>query len=508
MDANIKTTTLEVSSLVYSGENICSAESDLIVPDNMPDIGSVLQISACCATSACDSQTDRILLTGNVFFNILYIADTPQKEVRAINAKAVFSNIFSAPGVKDTMPVFSSANVSRVSFKLANCRKLSVHGDVLGSVKVYNNSSVTLPTEIEGAEMKTCPVSFSVIKAHGNAQESVTDSFELAPSKSMAIEILRDELTITDKAIKVIHNKAIIKGTACISVLYRGENGPEMAKADIPFTKVVSVEGLEDNMDVSFTIDIQGWETRLTPNENGENRIIDVETMLYFNVVGRVSTSTNAITDAYFPGCCLECSKNALSVSTSDAAETEECGIKGTVKLPSAIGEIESVCDIKGLPKVLKVRRSENDIVIDGCVCLSILYKTNNPEEKFASIDCDIDFSHSINGEKYADIPTVSAELKHTNYSISAGNALDIRGLVYLNITSSSSCEKNLVTEVKLKESEKTDAPSILISYINSNSSLWDIAKSYNISQNKLMSANGIKTEDELKNCCALVIPR
>lgn len=508
MDANIKTTTLEVSSLIYGGENTCSAESDLIVPDNMPDIRSILQISASCATSACDPQTDRILLTGNVFFNILYVADTPAREVRAINAKAVFSNIFSAPGVKDTMPVFSSANVSSVSYRLANCRKLSVHGDVLGSVKAYNNSTVTLPTEIEGAEMKTCPVSFSVIKAYGGAQESVTDSFELAPSKSAAVEILRDEVTISDKAIKVIHNKAIIKGTACASVLYRSENGLDMAKTDIPFTKVVSIEGLEETMDVSFTIDIQGWETKLTPNESGENRIIDVETMLYFNVAGRVSSSVNAITDAYFPGGCLECTRNALSVSGANASDTEECGVKGTIKLPPSPGEIESVCDIKGFPRILKVSRRETDIVIDACVSVSVLYRTNNPEERTAGYTYDLDFSHTISGEKYSDLPKVKAELKHMSYGLSGGNSIDVRGLMYLNITLAPSGEENLVTDARLTESEKTDAPSILISYINSASSLWDIAKSYNISRGKLMSANGIKTEDELRGRSALVIPR
>ncbi len=508
LDANIKTTTLEVSSRIYSGENTCSAECDLIVPDNMPDIRSVLQISASCATSACDPQTDRILLTGNVFFNILYVSDLPGREVRSINAKAVFSNIFSSPGVRDDMTVFSSATVSAASYKLANCRKLSVHGDVRGTVNVYSNSSLTLPTQIEGAEVKTVPLSCSVIKAVGSAQESITDSFELPPSKPSAVQILRDEVKITDKAVKVIHNKAIIKGTACVSVLYSGESGIEQAKTDIPFTKVVSVDGLEENMDVSFTIDIQGWETKLTAAENGENRVIDVETMLYFHVAGRVCTYVEAIADAYFPGKGLKCVLADVTPSPAEKAELEECGVKGVIKLPPASGEIESIYDIKGFPGEVKVSRREGDIVMEAFVTVSVLYKTNNPEERTASYSYNVEYSHSISGEKYSALPSVKAELKHMSCSVGGGNSIDVRGLMYLTLTPNRAESETVVTSAEITDEEKSTAPSVLISYITSDKSLWDIAKGYNISPSKLMAANGINTEDELKGRQALVIPR
>lgn len=508
MDANIKTTLLEVSNEIFSGENTFSAESDLIVPDNMPDILNVLQISANCATSACDPQTDRVLLTGNVFFNILYLADTPKHEVKSINTKAVFSNIFSTPGVTDSMPVFSSAAVSSVSFKLANCRKLSVHADVLGKISVSSNSQLTIPTEIEGAEMRTAPLSCSVIKATGSAQESVTDSFDLSPSKAPAVEILRDEVKLAEKAIKIIHNKAIIKGAVSVTVLYSSESGIDQAKNEIPFTKVVNVDGLEDTMEVDCTIDIQGWETELTTDENGEKRTIDVETMLYFNIVGKITASCSVITDAYYPGGKLECVRSGLSLSAAETRDIEECAVKGTIKLPAALGDIETIHDIKGCPRILRIVRNDTDISIEGIVTVSLLFRTNNPESPVGSYTYDVDFSHRQSGEKYSVLPKVSAELKHMSYSIGAGNSIEVRGLAALTIISASACEQSVVTNVRLSDEEKKDVPSILISYIAEEKSLWDIAKNYNISRSKLMAANDIKSEEELKNRRALVIPR
>lgn len=508
MDTNIKSTVLEVSSEIFSGESVVPAENDLIVPDNMPDILSILQISANCAISACDAQNDRILLTGNVFFNILYLADTPRREVKAINTKAVFSNIFSAPGVNENLPVTSKAVVSSVSFKLANCRKLAVHADVLGSVSVSGNSQLSIPTEIEGAEMLTSPLTCSVIKARGTAQETVTDSFELPASKAPATEILRDEVRLSDKAVKVIHNKAIVKGSVTVTVLYCSEAGIEQAKTDIPFTKVVNVEGLEDSMDVDCTIDIQGWETALTADENGEQRVIDVETMLYFCITGRETATCSAITDAYLPGGRLDCDRSGLSLTTPPVSEVEECAVKGSVRLPSDQGDIESVLDIKGCPRITRVSREESELVIEGAVTVSLLFRTNNPEAPVGSLSSDVDFRHTLSGEKFAILPMAEADLKHMSYSIGSGNTIEIRGLSTVTLTSSAPLERSVITSVRAGEEEKREAPSILISYIAGDRSLWDIAKKYNISRAKLMAANDISSEDELKSRKALVIPR
>ncbi|MGN1098483.1 MAG: SPOCS domain-containing protein, partial [Clostridia bacterium] len=398
--------------------------------------------------------------------------------------------------------------VSGISYKLTNCRKLSVHGDLIGRISVSNNAEITLPTQIEGAEVKTAPISCSVIKARGSAQETVTDSFDLSPAKPAVTEILRDEVKITERAIKIIHNKAIIKGMVGVTVLYNSESGIQQVKNDIPFTKVVNVEGLEDDMTVDYTIDVQGWETELNAGENGENRTIDVETMLYFNVVGRVVGGCTSITDAYFPGYNLECERKALSFSSPAQKETEECGVKGTIKLPAAIGEIETVHDIKGCPRIIRTVREDGDIVIEGVVTVSLLFRTDNPDAPTGSYSYDVDFRHILNGEKYTEIPKVSADLKNMSYSVGTGNSIDVRGIAVIYLESVNSCEQSVITDVRLGNEMEKNFPSILISYINEEKSLWEIAKSYNISLSKLMAANDITSEDELKNRRALVIPR
>ncbi len=508
MDLKVTTAALEVSSEICRGENVFGAESDLIVPDNMPDILSILQISANAATSACDPQNDRVLLTGNVFFNILYVADTPKREVRAINTGAVFSNIFSTPGVRDAMPVLSQVDVSSISYNLANCRKLSVHCELNGKITVYSTSKLELPTSIEGAELLSVPVSCSVIKAQGCAQETVTDSFALPGDKNAAIQILRDEVKITDQAIKTIRNKAIIKGSVGVTVLYDGETGIKKFNGDIPFTKVINVDGLEENMEIEYTVDVQGWETELSADESGEKRTVDVETMLYFNVLGRLSQSYTAISDAYFPGQNLVCERQRLSLSPYFPAEVEECPVKGSVRLPAAAGEAETIYDIGGSAIITKVSQEDGEIDIEGTAAVSILYRTPNPEFPTASQGFEVEFHHRMSGNGHRQPPIVTASLKNLSCSIAGGGALEIRGTAVLTLKQQSDSDISLITAVRLEEEPAAQAPSILISYINNDKSLWEIAKGYNISRDKLMAANDIKSEDELKQKRALIIPR
>ncbi len=506
MELKVTTTELELSSEICRSENAFGAESDLIVPDNMPDILSILQISANAATSACDPQNDRVLLTGNVFFNILYVADTPGREVRAINTGAVFSNIFSAPGVRDSMPVQSEVRVSSVNYDLTNCRKLSVHSELLGRITVYSSASLSLPTAIEGAEVLTADISCSVIKARGCAQETVTDSFDL-PDRGPITEILRDEVRVTDRAVKLIRGKAIVKGTLGVSVLYSCEGGIRLFKGEIPFTKVVNVEGLEEDMSVDCTIDVQGWETELGVGESGDGQSLDVETMLYFSVLGRRSQSCTAITDAYYPGGRLVCETQTLSLSVQGRSDAEDCGIKGTIRLPAGAGEAELVHDVNGCPRINRVYEEDGDMVVEGAVDLNILYRTANPDYPTASHSASLDFRHVLSG-KYDGVPTVSARLRDMSCSLSGGNSIEVRGVAALSAQARASQDRVLVTSVKLEDAEPREAPSILISYMNGQRSLWEIAKDYNISREKLLSANDIKSEDELGSCRALVIPR
>ena len=507
MELNVTSAALEISGEICRSENSFGAESDLIVPDNMPDILSILQISANAATSACDPQTDRVLLTGNVFFNILYVADTPKREVRAINTGAVFSNIFSAPGVRDSMPVQSEVAVSSISYDLTNCRKLSVHGELTGRIAVYSNTELSLPPTVEGAETQTAQIVCPVIKARGSAQETVTDSFEL-PAEKRAAEILRDEVKVTDRAVKIIRNKAVVKGTLGVTVLYCGEAGIQQFKGEIPFTKVVNVDGLEEDMSVDCAIDVQGWETELSVGENGETKGIDVETMLYFNVLGRRNQSCCAITDAYYPGGQLICEKQTVSLSAAPEGETEECAVKGSIRLPASVGEIELVYDISGSPRINRVYRDDGNIVAEGSAAVSVLYRTANPEFPTASHSAQLEFRHIFSGEKYDSIPQVTARLRDMSCSLSGGNSIEVRGIAVLSVRPVGSRELTLVTSVRLEEEPPRDVPSILISYITGEKSLWEIAKSYNISREKLMSANDIKSEEELKGRRALVVPR
>ncbi len=508
MELKVTNAALEASGELFRGENTFGAESDLIVPDNMPDILSILQISANAATSACDPQNDRVLLTGNVFFNILYVADTPKREVRAINTGAVFSNIFSASGVRDSMPVMSEVSVSSVSYDLANCRKLSVRSELKGRITVYNSAKLDLPTAVEGAEIQSMQVNCSVIKARGSAQETVTDSFVLPDTVAAAAQILRDEVKILDKAIKIIRSKAIIKGTIGVSALYDGDGGIRKFTGEIPFTKVVNVDGLEENMDVEYTVDIQGWETELSSDESGEKRTLDVETMLYFNVLGRLPQSCSAITDAYYPGHRLVCEKRRLSLSAYTPPETEECAVKGSVRLPSAAGDVDRVYDIGGSPIITRIARDEEDIVIEGAAAVSVLYRTLNPEFPTASYSFEVEFRHRLAGDKYTELPRVTAELKNMSCSVSGGGALEVRGAAVLTIAGSAAGDIEVVTGLTLEEETADESPSILISYMTSDRSLWEIAKSYNVSRDKLMAANDIKTEEELRDRRALIIPR
>ena len=94
MEISVKNDNLAVCTAVCHIKSDFGTECDVIVPDSKPDIARVLQLSATVKVTNCETQNDRVIASGTVKFNILYLADNDEKSVKSIETSCVFSNLF------------------------------------------------------------------------------------------------------------------------------------------------------------------------------------------------------------------------------------------------------------------------------------------------------------------------------------------------------------------------------------------------------------------------------
>jgi len=238
MEMNIKNETLPVCSAVCRSKNNFSSECDIIVPDTKPDILKVLQLSAIPKVTNCEIRSGHVIVSGSIRFDILYLADDEEKCVKSITSSCEFSNLVRDGSINDSMLAFTDVDVCNLVCNVENCRKLSVKATLCMNASVYSSLSLDVITGIEGACTKSQTLTSDVICAHARDMTVITDSFSLSQGKAPIEEVLKADAFLTESSIKVIDDKAILKGTVQVTVLYKSAAGVEYARSEVSFAHI------------------------------------------------------------------------------------------------------------------------------------------------------------------------------------------------------------------------------------------------------------------------------
>ncbi len=508
MDINILNETFPICTEICSLKNEFSCECDVIVPDSKPDIKKILELSARLKITGCEAQTGRVILSGIVFFNILYLADNEEKSVNAIDVSCPFSNLFSDKSVNEGILTFSDADISELSCNISNCRKFTVKALILGNIRAYQTREIELVTDISGACMKKNEFCSTNIGAHAQCTATVIDSFELSQNKAPIKEILKYDAKVKDTDIKVIDNKAIIKGTLCVTTLYISETGLDFMESDVPFAQVLDADGISPDMHVNF--DVKLFDLNVTSaTVNGEEmRAIDINAELFFRVVAKTNIAVKCITDAYLPHGALDLQMEEISVSGIENVKNEKINIREIISLPKDFSPIGTVYQLVARPICEKCEYMGEKILLSGYLEVYTLYISPDSDSPVYSYKENIDFSQSFDAPTCNLTPDAKCILSNINYIISDTHSLEIRASINVTLTCYRNTKENVVVSLKEGERKENKRASIIVSYINGSLSLWDIAKEYNIDEKDILLANAIENKDDIKKGTALIIPK
>lgn len=508
MEININRENLSVCKAVCHTKSSFAAECDIIVPDSKPDIAKILQLSARACVTSCETQSDRIIISGNITFNVIYLADNEEKNVCAVSATCMFSDLFRYNGIQEDMLTAADVTVNDLSYDLADCRKLTAKASLCGKIRIYSCTDVDVVSSIDNARTKTETVNSTVIRSFAEGTAEITDSFELSSGKMSISEILKADAKITDSDIKVIDDKAIIKGSVSVVTLYTSDGEIDYIESEMPFAHVIDAENIRSNMMVEYDVSINDLRVSASPDVNGDTRILDIEAELFFRIIARENISCKCVTDAFVPHGSLEVEKGVLSVSSVESTVHNEVNFKELIELPENIAPIDTVYEIMARPFAENCEIIGDKLKISGYTEVYILYLSNESSSPVFSYKTNLDFSVVIDSPDCTLTPVSECKLKSISYVISSERSLEIRGSVIVTTQCMRMKETEYIKSAEEGVYSPPKRPSVTVSYVTDGTSLWDIAKEYNISENDILSANAIESEDDMKVGTALIIPK
>ncbi len=497
------------------GSNVM-VEGDMIIPDGNPDVREVLIADAVALVDSQEIRNGKVHITGQVRFHILYLPESDDDRVRKVETQFPFTDSVDVTSDKDD-EVFISVVTEHIGFSLVNSRKLSLKSIVSVSVREYVSKTIAPITEIADRFAQCRKQEYSIYIPTCNRAEDITVSDILTvPADLPDIdEILKTDARATQGECKTMNGKVMIRGVLHMKTLYSAADeyaSMEQVSHDIPFTEIVEARDVEEGDDVCVRFDVKDVKTAVRGDINGDTKIISAEVQMNVTLKTAKTQQIPMLDDCYstegrFK---IQTAKIAfLEALASDHAlhtETQKISLPERAKMSRIL--------YSNVKPILRETTLENGtLAIKGTLVTFMIYgKEDENKEKPQTVhshvaETDFVLKRAVSAEN----AIVDCDLKPENISVSKINdtEAEVKATLRVCYTVLKPRESTYITECEWEEKAEGEDnnPDLVIYFVRGNDTLWNIAKKYGTTVEKIKTANHMET-DSLLAGSKILIPR
>ncbi|MBR6613779.1 MAG: DUF3794 domain-containing protein [Clostridia bacterium] len=485
---------LKLDKIIARNTQILWLEQDLLVPDSKPDVMKIVQVEAVPYIANTDVYDGGIRVSGEITYYIIY-RSMDEDKTRGITATYPFTQSINVPEVKKNMKENVRIAVRNIVYSLPNERKIGIKLELVYKYVVKENTDVSIITGMEGEddiESKNVSDTFyNVI----DVKDEIIDTNEdiiMSDSTPKIGEILRVGAGITNTDYKVSYNKILVKGDISLEVMYveQDTNNVFTYTTEVPFAGMIEFENIKEEYKWDIKYALRNLELTLN-----ENNILNAKAEINVNVVLYEEKEITYIKDFYS-------TKSNLKYDAKDVVIVKN---KDIMNKTIAIKENVGVTDIKNKVATTTVSTEQlnakvvgENLYVDGVVKLGATFVNQDTgvlENKTYDllVDTTIPLGKDVKNENVdVTINVISKAATNINGNVEANINLEF-------VVTVENVDKVILIDEITDEDVKDDALNSMYVYIiKKGDTLWDIAKKYKTTVDKIANTNNITDENKL----------
>lgn len=495
-----------VNKLVATKKELIMVEGDMIVPDSKPDILNTICTSGVVCIYKKEVQDDKIRIDGNINTYIMYMADDTNDRVRGLSTSLDFSENVQVANSKEGMTCKLEANLKSIEAKVINGRKVGIKAVIEVEIKLYSNEDVQIINSLQDADnvkMLKEDLMVNSLVGTGDTKIYAKDTIKIDSADNLA-EILKAQVCICDKDIKVSYNKILTKSEAEIKMMYLTEdNRINTITARVPVVGFIDIQNVtEDNIcDVDYEI----RNIVLKPNSIEEHSIyVEIEIGVMASVYEE--RQINLIQDLYSPSENMEFNKKKITVLTNKRTTRETMQIREKVQLEGM--DNRSIIDVDVQPIIEKETKTKNRIVYEGELELRFILSNSDlqVDTRTAKIPFDYAISDVEDGENVNS--NMAIEVANQDFVVQDGGMVTANLDMLVNTDSYRNTNMSIIDEIQTNGEREAEDYSILMYIVKKDDTLWKIAKRFGSTIDDIVRTNGIEDENRIDVGQKLFIPR
>ncbi|MGI5971002.1 MAG: DUF3794 and LysM peptidoglycan-binding domain-containing protein [Oscillospiraceae bacterium] len=487
---------------VHSAVTRCEETLEAIVPDNLPDVGHIIDACGAALVRGKEISDGKAQVTGVAAVGIIY-APEGGEGVIGLDVGIPFTCSFEGNGLNaDCSPVIT-CYLSSADARLLNPRKILVRAEVTVMMTAWSPQTTELCTGVkDGAHAETLMGEYNLCLVTDVVEKSFTiaEEQELSSARPAAGQILGGRISLTPGESRAVGNKVVSKGTAYLTILYSAESDGGLCTAsfELPYSQILELSGAKENAECFVYPLLTGWEIGIIDDQNAPGRVLSITLYIAMQCIAAESMIVNVVSDLYSTENDLTADISEISLNASYDRTQKRQSVREILELP----ELRSIVDTHVM--FSGARKSDDGDVLLADANVTIVYYDN--EGKLVSSSNRMPVSLRLeSGAGLSTVPVTAIEA----YAVPVSGGAEVRFDAEFDISAAGRIKLPVVSGVApASPGENVRRPAIILRTVSAGESLWDIAKHYGASSSDIIQVNGLDENASLTPGRLLLIPR
>lgn len=486
--------------------NQMTFDEDFNVPDVKPDIYRMIQKKGDIRMEEVQVIDGKARIRGFLYFQLLYVADTPQHQVCSLEGKIIIDENLFLKDMENGDKVCVKWKMEDLSLHIINSRKLNVKAIVEFSASVDEVMQIPFPTQWKGnleVSEKRRTIRMTSLGVHKKDTLRKKEDFILPSNMPNIREILWSDLEVRGLEARANEDKVSVKGEVFVFLLYaeNEENPLQWLERVMPFSGEIHCAGSKSDMIPYIDVSLTQTNVEVKPDADGEERTIQMDWVLELDMKLYQENTEQLLTDVYTPmkECMLERKTQTLEhlLIKNDA----KCRIQDRIPIQEAQGKILQICHSEGIVTIDHVAMVENGMKVDGILALRILYCISDDEMPFYSVETAIPFSRTIEADGIGKdcVYQMQAGIDQLATAMLDSNEIEVRAILNLDVVVLRQWKENLITQITERDLDMEileKMPGIVCYMMQPQDSLWDVAKKFYTTVEEIKKMNELGEEE------------
>ena len=493
-----------VNHIIAQKTETVIVEGDSIIPDIKPDILNAISTSGTICIYKKEINEGKVRLDGCIDTYVMYLADDENNSIRGVNVNLDFTQVIDVPNAMPEMNLDTEVKLKNIECKVINGRKIGIKAFLEINIKVTTNEDIDIINNVnlKGIQMLNKNLKINSLIGRGSTKVYAKDTLVIDNIDNLA-EIMKADLHISNKDVKISYNKILAKADLNVRLLYlTDDNRMNTVESVIPVMGFIDMPDVTEENVCNTKYEIKN--VVIKPNNAEDHSVyVEVEIEIYCEVYR--NQEINIIQDLYSPTMNIMFTQKQIKIMQRKENVQSTCNIREKQTIPELAGN--KIYDVTTNVDITKQTVLNDRILYEGEVTLNYIFNSSNGVDT-KKIVVPFNFNVDFPGVNQNSNIETNIEMGAQDFVITSDDSIDVKIDIIFNVTMAKSAEINIIDDIKEEENRSACTCSLVIYYVKDGDTLWKIAKKFGSTVEEIARINGIENVDKLNVGQQLFIPR